>query len=322
MKFFNSFIIILVLFSLNALGQNKITQEEYIKLYKDIAMQKMKEYKIPASITLAQGILESGSGNSVLARKANNHFGIKCHGWAGGKYYFDGDVPNECFRKYKKIEESYHDHSLFLTQRQRYADLFKLKADDYKGWAHGLKKAGYATNPNYPNLLITLIERHNLTQYDALVLGKKTSKPTKTEDPKPSITTPSKTYKSVNVSDFKVTGKTKSGRFVYTNNRVKLIFAQEGDDVYSLAKELNVYSKQLLAYNDDLTKDGKMKKGQIVYIERKKAKSHEFQYHTIQQGETLSYVSQLYGIKLKNLFKMNKMSEKTVLQVGTNIKLN
>ena len=319
MKFCNYFILIFIFccFNHNVLGQSRQAQEDYISIYKNIAMQKMKEYKIPASITLAQGILESGSGSSELARKANNHFGIKCHDWKGDKFYYDDDSPKECFRKYKKVEESFHDHSLFLTQRPRYADLFKLPIDDYKAWAHGLKKAGYATNPNYPQLLISLVERYNLAQYDAIALGKKPP-----NEIKPSATTSAKVYKPANVSDFKVVGKTKSGRFIHNNNRTKLIFAKEGDDVYALAKELNIYDKQLLAYNDDLTKDQKMKQGQIVYIENKKRKSSDFKYHTIQQGETLRYVSQLYGIKLKRVFKMNNMSEDTVLSIGTNINLH
>jgi len=144
-----------------------MTTEEYIEKYKDVAIKKMKEYHIPASITLAQGILESGSGNSRLARKANNHFGIKCHkDWNGKKFYMDDDERHECFRKYHNPAESYRDHSLFLTQKGRYAFLFDYDITDYKSWAYGLKKAGYATNPKYPKLLIGIIERYNLSQYD------------------------------------------------------------------------------------------------------------------------------------------------------------
>ena len=148
--------------------------DEYIANYSAIAITEMKKYKIPASITLAQGILESGSGNGRLSAKANNHFGIKCHNWNGDKIYHDDDALQECFRKYTHAEESFNDHSLFLTSRSRYANLFKLKSGDYKGWAHGLKKAGYATDPKYPNKLIDLIERYKLYQYDDFVLkGKK-----------------------------------------------------------------------------------------------------------------------------------------------------
>ncbi|MEO1031123.1 MAG: glucosaminidase domain-containing protein [Bacteroidota bacterium] len=145
--------------------------EKYITLYADIAKQEMRHSKIPASITLAQGILESGSGKGRLAVKANNHFGIKCHGWKGAKIYHDDDRSQECFRKYEKAESSYKDHSEFLTGRRRYADLFKLRPNDYKGWARGLKKAGYATDRKYPQKLISLIERYELYKYDEQVLG-------------------------------------------------------------------------------------------------------------------------------------------------------
>ncbi len=145
----------------------------YIATYAEIAKEEMRKYKIPASITLAQGILESASGKGRLAVKANNHFGIKCHGWTGAKIYHDDDRSQECFRKYREAKSSYEDHSKFLTGRGRYADLFKLKKDDYKGWARGLKKAGYATDRKYPDKLISLIERYKLYEYDQEVLGSK-----------------------------------------------------------------------------------------------------------------------------------------------------
>lgn len=147
--------------------------QAYIGSYRDIAQEEMLQYGIPASITLAQGILESGAGRGELTSKANNHFGIKCHGWEGDKVYHDDDEAQECFRKYSDPKYSFRDHSLFLTQRSRYQDLFKLKKDDYKGWAKGLKKAGYATDPKYPNKLISIIERYDLDKYDDAVLGKK-----------------------------------------------------------------------------------------------------------------------------------------------------
>ncbi|WOD44108.1 glucosaminidase domain-containing protein [Hwangdonia lutea] len=148
---------------------NKV--EKYIDTYKDIAKSEMQLYHIPASITLAQGILESGSGNGRLSVEANNHFGIKCHGWTGKKIYHDDDRKQECFRKYKDAKYSFRDHSLFLTERKRYAKLFKLKQEDYKGWAKGLRAAGYATDKKYPQKLISLIERYKLYEYDKEVLG-------------------------------------------------------------------------------------------------------------------------------------------------------
>ena len=151
------------------------TTEDYIEYYSEIAMDEMKQYKIPASITLAQGILESGSGKGTLATKANNHFGIKCHDWNGPKVYHDDDKKQECFRKYSSPEFSFRDHSIFLTGRDRYSSLFKLKRDDYKSWAKGLKKAGYATDKKYAQKLIDLIERYELYRYDNIVLKKKKS---------------------------------------------------------------------------------------------------------------------------------------------------
>lgn len=149
----------------------------YIHRYRDIAMNEMRQYKIPASITLAQGILESRSGQSELTRKSNNHFGIKCHkGWTGGRTYHDDDEKGECFRVYKYPEKSFKDHSLFLAERTRYQDLFKLKITDYKGWAKGLRKAGYATDKAYPQKLIKIVEDYELYKYDDRVLGKKTKR--------------------------------------------------------------------------------------------------------------------------------------------------
>lgn len=152
----------------------------YIHKYSDIAMNEMRQYKIPASITLAQGILESRSGQSELTKKSNNHFGIKCHkGWTGGKTYYDDDEKGECFRVYKYPEKSFKDHSLFLAERTRYQDLFKLKITDYKGWAKGLKKAGYATDRAYPQKLIKIVEDYDLYKYDDRVIGKRTKRVTK-----------------------------------------------------------------------------------------------------------------------------------------------
>ncbi len=150
-----------------------LNTEDYVKYYSSIAMDEMIQFSIPASITLAQGILESGAGKGRLAIEANNHFGIKCHDWNGKKIYHDDDEKQECFRKYDNPEYSYRDHSLFLSDRKRYSFLFDLKKDDYKQWAKGLKKAGYATDPKYPQKLINLIERYELYKYDNIVLKKK-----------------------------------------------------------------------------------------------------------------------------------------------------
>jgi flagellum-specific peptidoglycan hydrolase FlgJ len=194
----------------------------YIAAYADISMTEMRRYKIPASITLAQGILESGSGNGRLAREANNHFGIKCHDWKGPRIYHDDDRSKECFRKYKDPFESYEDHSKFLTQRRRYAELFDLKPDDYKGWARGLKKAGYATDRQYPSKLIGLIEKYSLYEFDKEVL----KGASKSRSKKESQSAPQK------------------AEVTYVNYTVK-----QGDTLYSLSRQFGMSVEQIKALN-------------------------------------------------------------------------
>lgn len=296
-------------------AQQRITTEQYIETYKETAIEKMRDYKIPASITLAQGILESGSGNSDLARKANNHFGIKCHKeWTGKTYYQTDDAPNECFRSYKNAEESFNDHSLFLTQRDRYAGLFLLDISDYKAWAAGLKKAGYATNPRYPELLITIIEKYNLSAYDNLVLNKKVDRD-KTE-----ISEISYAFNPVNPSDYKVVGKSKEGRFIHSNNGIKLVFARENETIEAIADEFDVYSYQLYKCND-LKKGHKPEKGMMIYLEKKHRKSAKVKTHKLRDGESLHAVSQLYGIRLDRLYKMNKITAGQKVKIGSQLKV-
>ncbi|MCF8233233.1 MAG: glucosaminidase domain-containing protein [Bacteroidales bacterium] len=293
----------------------KMTREEYIERYKDIAIEKMKEYRIPASITLAQGILESGDGNSKLARKANNHFGIKCHkGWRGKTFRQDDDLRNECFRKYDQVEDSYRDHSYFLTQRDRYAGLFKLNITDYKAWARGLKKAGYATSPIYPQLLIKIIEENKLYNFDQetiALLEKKEYDPPEASD----------VYYIVDETEFRPVSVGGDNREIYLNNKRKFIIAKEGDDFWSLADEFNIYAWQVYKYND-LDKTDQLKPGQMVYLQKKKRKSKEYEYHLVEKGETMYSISQRYGIKLKRLYKMNDLDENfTRPKAGTRLKL-
>ena len=207
---------------------NSATQ--YISVYKDIAMEEMRNYKIPASITLAQGILETGSGKGTLATKANNHFGIKCHDWKGKKVYHDDDKRQECFRKYKSPETSFRDHSEFLSNRKRYANLFKLKDNDYKAWAKGLRKAGYATDKKYPQKLISLIERYELYQFDKEVLGN--------------------SYKVV-----------KSDEEIIKNTTHKVV---KGDTLYSLSRAYNTTVEEIKSINNLTSND--LKIDQILII--------------------------------------------------------
>jgi len=208
--------------------------ENYIQQYKEIAKNNMQTHGIPASITLAQGILESGSGQGRLAKQANNHFGIKCHSsWTGETIKHDDDKLQECFRKYTDASDSFRDHSLFLTSRSRYANLFKLPKDDYKSWAKGLRKAGYATDPKYPDKLITLIEKYNLQQYDNEVLGKtkdaQTDKDTNSTNPK------NKTHKVV-----------------------------QGDTLYNISKRYDITVEELKKLND--LSDNTISIGQILKV--------------------------------------------------------
>ncbi len=313
-SFILSFILPVVLFSLTSFAQKQSTQQ-YIKKYKDIAIKKMKEYKIPASITLAQGILESGNGNSRLARKANNHFGIKCHkDWNGKKFRLDDDKRRECFRKYKSVEESFSDHSYFLTQRPRYSFLFKLGITDYKGWAYGLKKAGYATNPKYPQLLIKIIEENKLNTFDQT-----TSSSTKPKKKKDEIITYDPNFILPSEEDFEAIEISVNNRQIFTNNSIKFIFAQKDDTFYKIARDFEIYTWQVYKYND-LKKSDKIKEGQIIYIQSKKNKGN-LKFHIVKEYETMYSISQLYGIKLKQLYKKNKMSEGSRPQVGQKLKL-
>lgn len=279
-------------------------------------MDKMKKYGIPASITLAQGILESGSGNSSLARKANNHFGIKCHkDWKGKTYIMDDDKKNECFRKYKSADDSFRDHSLFLTTRNRYADLFKLKILDYKGWAKGLKKAGYATNPKYPQLLIKIIEENQLYKFDK---GITPDYLTNQDIPETPITTSSPPLPLA--SNYELVEIWETGRKLYQNNGVNFIFAKAGDSFTEIAADFEIYSWQIPKYNE-IEKNAVPYEGQMLYLEKKSRKNKEAGTHIVKSGEDMHHISQLYGIQLKHLYKMNGMKEGTNAPAGKTLKL-
>jgi hypothetical protein len=298
--------------------EKRISYQEYIEDYKDIAIKKMHEYGIPASITLAQGLLESGSGNSALCKDANNHFGIKCHKeWTGMTYIMDDDEKGECFRKYNSPDESFNDHSLFLTTRPRYAGLFTLDVKDYKGWAYGLKSAGYATNPRYAEMLIKIIEENQLYLYDsgaapnALLADKDNVNPTDVTSSVPLKDYSKRHYKFVEV--------TFGNRNIYENNGSRFTYAREGDDARKIADDVGIHTFQILQYNE-LGKDEKIAAGSIVYVEPKKKKSKE-KSHIVVQGETMRDISQLYAIKLKSLYKLNKMPAGHEPAVGDEISL-
>jgi LysM repeat protein len=284
-------ILIISCLTLQAQTRNK-QYEDYIKKYRELAVEEMKKYHIPASITLAQGLLESGAGQSTLARKSNNHFGIKCGSdWRGKTVSHDDDARGECFRAYKHPKESYEDHSKFLAGRSRYASLFKLKITDYKGWARGLKKAGYATNPRYADQLIGIIELYELHKYDE------------------------KNY-------LKWIKKNPNPHQTYIANDLLYIVVRAGDSWKSISKEFDISQKKLRKYND-LYKGYALQVGDILYLEKKNKKADkEHIVHVLRAGESMYSVSQKYGIRLKNLYKMNKMdADDPAPEVGTILRL-
>lgn len=289
-------------------SQNR-AREEYIKRYKDIAINQMKNYAIPASIILAQACLESADGNSPLAKEANNHFGIKCHNWKGETYTYSDDKENECFRKYNNPEESFRDHSDFLKYRERYQFLFELNTTDYKAWAHGLKKAGYATNPNYAQMLIKIIEEYSLFRYDSV------------KDTLPQ--SPVKSTGEQVVSNGKVAGNYHFSltRPIFRRNGVSYIIAGKNDSYTALAAEYNLFRKELLKFND-LKFDRGIEDGTIVYLENKKNEGEKgINEHIAVEGEKMYDISQKYAVKLERLYRINKMRPDEEIRQGYKIKL-
>ena len=280
-------------------------KEQYIGEWKEIAIQQMELYKIPASITMAQAILESGSGQSELAKNANNHFGIKCHSWKGSSYTMDDDAKDECFRKYKNASKSFEDHSLFLTTRSRYDFLFDLNISDYKGWAKGLKKAGYATNPKYAGLLIQIIEEHQLYKLD-----EQSSLPE-------NIETIAATAVPVEESDF-----SNIHNIQVHSNRVAYVVAKKGDTFYQIAKEFELSLWQLYKYNDYGKKDNVIP-GDIIYLQPKRNKSKKKEKTlVVESKKSLADISQEQCLKLKKLMEYNDIDHpNSLLAEGTVVNL-
>ncbi len=281
-------------------SSDRISRDEYIRTYKDLAIAEMKRSGIPASITMAQACIESGDGNSRLAKKANNHFGIKCHNdWNGKEIRHDDDKRNECFRKYNSVVESYRDHSNYLLGKSRYAFLFELDPFDYKAWARGLKKAGYATDPSYAGALIRVIEEHKLYALDREATGK----PPKHHRPLP------------------VTGELRDGRTVLERNRIQYIIAKHGDSFESLTAEFGKLPWELTRYND-LPANSKVDSGQVIYIQPKRnSAAPGSRTHVVKEGETMYTISQLYGIKLDKLYEKNGLAWQKDLPPGTVLQL-
>ena len=291
----------------------KLTRSQYIESYADIAVREMKATGIPASITLAQGCLESGNGNSTLATQANNHFGIKCHGWKGKSIKHTDDAPDECFRSYASAEESFRDHSDFLRYRDRYAFLFELEPTDYKGWAYGLQKAGYATAQTYAASLIRIIEENELYRYDQLdVTARETLPPTPREAEFSTVFKPLPGQKLYTVSLY---------HEIRTTNGVPYILARPGDTYAQLAREYNLFKSEILRFNDS-KRNQPLQAGEVVYLAQKKNESaRHLDKHVVEEGETLRGLAQRYAVKMKKLYKYNALAPGTEPAPGTILNL-
>lgn len=275
--------------------------QQYIDQYKDVAIAEMQRWKIPASITLAQGIFESGAGQSELAVKGNNHFGIKCHGWNGRSVYHDDDQRGECFRAYDSAYESFEDHSRFLASGQRYRSLFELKTTDYKGWARGLKAAGYATNPQYADRLIELIQLYRLYQYDNA----------KTYDK----------FMTEHTKNQRVNGQQLHPIMIYNKNYY--MYARRGDTFKDIGQEIGISYRKIAKYNERDKKD-QLADGEIVWLKKKQKrapKDYKGRLHYVRQGESMYSIAQAYGIRLKSLYKMNHKSPEYDIRVGDALRL-
>lgn len=273
--------------------------ESYIEQYKDLAVEQMRRYGIPASITLAQGLLESNAGRSELVTQGNNHFGIKCHGWKGRTTYHDDDERGECFRAYKNARDSYEDHSVFLSTQQRYARLFRLSSNDYKGWARGLKACGYATNPHYAESLIQIIETYGLYQYDYSSKG------------------------SHRHSSDKDKYSVRASHQIYAYNDNLFVRVKFGDTFGSLSKELGISARKLAKYNERDRRDV-LREGERIYLKKKRKKAdprYKGIAHTVAAGESMYSIAQLYGIRLSSLYKKNNLSPYYTIQVGDKLRV-
>lgn len=320
-KYSIKLVILLIIYGFTGYAQRvnpSLDYQKYIDTYKEIAIRKMHEYRIPASITLAQGLLESSSGNSALALEANNHFGIKCHKeWTGMTYIMDDDEKGECFRKYSSPEESFNDHSLFLTSRPRYAGLFNLDIHDYKGWAYGLKASGYATNPKYAEMLIKIIEENQLNLFDSG--AKREALPADKINHNKVNGLANKNHSATMKYDFEYVEVTNGNRSIYVNNGVRLVISRLGDDPESIADDVGVHTFQILKYNELGSKET-ITTGSIIYIEPKKKKAAT-EFHIMKEGETMRDVAQLYAVKLKELYNKNDLKTGHEPLPGTKISL-
>ena len=318
MKKFALLTFVLGLFITPSIAQDepRLTAEQYISQFKEAAIADMKKTGVPASITMAQGMFESDYGNSALASIAKNHFGVKCHkDWGGDTYYMDDDAPNECFRKYNSVEESYDDHSNFLRTRDRYKFLFDLSITDYKGWAKGLKQAGYATNPAYADKLIEIIERYNLQALDE----GGTPQPivdVKVEKDKEKKNVVNEDNKPIRVN---VTPRVKVLDGLATINNIPFVYVEKSDSYLKIAKQYKLELWQILEYNE-AEKNDILHIGDIVFLNPKKGRA-EVETYTVKEGETMYDIAQAYGVRQKKIYQMNNIVPGTALTAGQELKM-
>lgn len=324
-----TFILLLLLLSITKLWSQETNSQAYIERYKLMAIHEMLIYKIPASITMAQAILESSNGESKLAKKANNHFGIKCHlDWKGKTFIKDDDKKDECFRVYEHAEESYRDHSIFLAKAGRYASLFKLEPHDFVSWAKGLRETGYATDTAYPTKITSLINRYELFDLDEvneelyLQLLEKAKKSYLRSESKD--TAFFNTYYLIKISEIpnntnNLSVSTNKKHEIKLRNNVKYIITEKDDNVEGLAKEFGLFPKMLYKYND-LKTGTNLNQNQLIYLQPKRNKAIE-KSHTVKESDTYWSISQQYGIKLSKLLILNGITENTALATGQELNL-
>ena len=285
------------------MAQSPDVIRNYIDTYRDIAIAEMQRTGVPASIKLAQGIHETTAGTSDLVRKSNNHFGIKCKsGWTGESVSHTDDAPHECFRKYDEPSQSYKDHSDFLKGSSRYASLFNLDPLDYEGWAYGLKKAGYATNPRYPQIIINLIETYQLQDYTLIALGKMPPKEemlsnANIQKDNGEVLSAPGTNVNETIPDYP------SGEFKI--NDTKVIYARSGTSMLSIAQQYNVPLARVFEFNE-LKETETLLKDQLVYLQRKR-KTGNNEFHVVRPGETLQDIAQLEAIRIESLLEFNHL---------------
>ncbi|MFI3281038.1 MAG: glucosaminidase domain-containing protein [Rikenellaceae bacterium] len=296
-------------------AQTRQTRQEYISRYKQIAIDHMEKYGIPASITMAQGVLESDSGNSNLSLSSNNHFGIKCKSnWTGRTVTHTDDAPNECFRAYDTVEESYEDHAIFLDSSPRYDSLFAYSSSDYKSWARGLKAAGYATAPHYATMLVKIIEDEKLYLLDrdngAALYAARNQSEEATVGEIPSG--------NIDPNNYKVTINAHKGYNIERTNGLFFTRAKSGDSLESLSEVFEIGKNNLRRFND-LSKDAVLAEGDIIFIERKRAEwdGDDKRSHQVSAGETLYSIAQRYGIRMRRLRRLNDMKrDQTAVKVS------